>query len=78
MDNFSNPLTVGFYVLSMLVVGSHLWHGASSTFQSLGLDHPRWTPRILALGRVAAVVIAGGFIIIALWAYVAHAGQVGL
>ena len=33
--------------LSMLVVGSHLWHGVSSAFQSLGLDHPRWTPRIL-------------------------------
>ena len=43
-----NPLIVGFYVLSMLVVGSHLWHGVSSAFQSLGLDHPRWTPRILA------------------------------
>ena len=22
-----NPLMVGFYVLSMVVVGSHLWHG---------------------------------------------------
>ena len=32
----ANPLMVGFYVLSMLVVGSHLWHGISSAFQSLG------------------------------------------
>ncbi len=77
MENFSNPLTVGLYVLSMLVVGSHLWHGASSSFQSLGFDHPRWTPRILAAGKTLAVVIAGGFIIIALWAYLVHAGQVG-
>jgi len=77
MENFSNPLTVGLYVLSMLVVGSHLWHGASSSFQSLGFDHPRWTPRILAAGKALAVVIAGGFIIIALWAYLVHAGQVG-
>ena len=36
MENFRNPLMVGFYVLSMLVVGSHLWHGVSSAFQSLG------------------------------------------
>jgi succinate dehydrogenase / fumarate reductase, cytochrome b subunit len=72
----SNPFMVGFYVLSMVVVGSHLWHGASSWFQSLGLDHPRWTPRVLALGKVLAVAVAGGFIVIAVWVYAAHTGQV--
>ena len=41
MENFANPLTVAFYVLSMVVVGSHLWHGISSAFQSLGVDQPR-------------------------------------
>jgi succinate dehydrogenase cytochrome b subunit len=69
IENFANPLIVVFYVLSMVVVGSHLWHGASSAFQSLGLDNPRWTPRIRATGKVLAVVIAGGFITIAIWAY---------
>jgi succinate dehydrogenase / fumarate reductase cytochrome b subunit len=69
MENFANPLMVGFYVLSMLVVGSHLWHGVSSSVQSLGLDHPRWTPRVLVAGKVVAVLIAGGFIVIALWAH---------
>ena len=69
MENFSNPLIVAFYVLSMVVVGSHLWHGASSAFQSLGFDNPRWTPRIRATGKVLAVLIAGGFITIAVWAY---------
>jgi succinate dehydrogenase / fumarate reductase cytochrome b subunit len=69
MENFSNPLTVGLYVVSMLVVGSHLWHGATSALQSLGADSPRWAPRILIAGRVAAVLIALGFIAIALWAY---------
>ncbi len=69
MEAFRNPLMVLFYVLSMLVVGSHLFHGASSAFQSLGLDHPRWTPRILLFGKIVAVGIAGGFIVIALWAH---------
>jgi succinate dehydrogenase / fumarate reductase cytochrome b subunit len=69
IENFANPLIVVFYVLSMLVVGSHLWHGASSAFQSLGLDNPRWTPRIRATGKVLAVVITGGFITIAIWSY---------
>jgi succinate dehydrogenase / fumarate reductase cytochrome b subunit len=69
MENFANPLTVGFYVLSMVVVGSHLWHGITSALQSLGADHPRWTPRLLVAGKVVAVAIAGGFIVIALWAH---------
>ena len=69
MENFSNPLLVAFYVLSMLVVGSHLWHGVSSAFQSVGADQARWTPRIIAAGKVMAILIAGGFIVIALWAH---------
>jgi succinate dehydrogenase / fumarate reductase cytochrome b subunit len=69
METFANPLTVAFYVISMLVVGSHLWHGASSSVQSLGLDHPRWTPVALNAGKVFALFIAGGFIVIALWAH---------
>jgi succinate dehydrogenase / fumarate reductase cytochrome b subunit len=71
MENFSSPLMVGFYVLSMLVVGSHLWHGISSAFQSLGADTPAWTRLILPGGKVIAVLIAGGFIVIALWAHFA-------
>jgi succinate dehydrogenase / fumarate reductase, cytochrome b subunit len=71
METFTNPLMVGFYVISMLVVGSHLWHGISSAFQSLGLDRPAWTRFILPAGKVIAVLIAGGFIVIALWAHFA-------
>lgn len=66
---FTNPVIVAFYVLSMVVIGSHLWHGIASALQSLGLDHPRWTPRILAAGKVIAVLLAGAFIAIALWAH---------
>jgi succinate dehydrogenase / fumarate reductase cytochrome b subunit len=69
MENFANPLMVGFYVVSMVVVGSHLWHGISSGFQSLGATNPRWTPRVLVAGKVVAGLIAGGFIVIALWAH---------
>jgi succinate dehydrogenase / fumarate reductase cytochrome b subunit len=69
MDNFRNPWVAGFYVLSMLVVGSHLWHGAASAFQSLGIDHRGWTPRILAAGRGLAVLIAAVFIAITLGAF---------
>jgi succinate dehydrogenase / fumarate reductase cytochrome b subunit len=69
MDNFRNPFIAGFYVLSMLVVGSHLWHGVSSAFQSLGVEQRRGSHGLLIAGRALAVVIAGAFIAITVWAY---------
>ena len=73
MNNFMSPLVTLFYVLSMLVVGSHLWHGISSSVQSLGGDHPRWTPIVRGAGKFFAVAIAGLFIVIAIWAHFAGA-----
>src|SRR5262245_9924539 len=69
LESLSNPWVVGFYVLSMAVVGSHLWHGISSALQSLGWDHPTWTPRVLLAGKIVATLIAGGFMVIAVWVY---------
>jgi succinate dehydrogenase / fumarate reductase cytochrome b subunit len=74
IENLSNPLMVLFYMLSMVVVGSHLYHGIASAVQSLGLDHPRWTPRVLFAGKVFAALIAVGFMIIAAWVYMNQPG----
>jgi len=76
MENLSNPFVVGFYVLSMVVVGSHLWHGIASSLQSLGFDHPVWTPRVLTTAKILAVLIAIGFMTIAVWVYLQHGGRV--
>jgi len=77
-ENLSNPAIVTFYVLSMVVIGSHLWHGIASAFQSLGADHPKVTPILLTAGKLVAVAIAGGFIIIAVWVYLHQGGRVRL
>jgi succinate dehydrogenase cytochrome b subunit len=74
-EALASPLALAFYAISMLIVGSHLWHGVSSGFQSLGFDHPRWTPRLVAFGKVFAAVIAVGFIGIALVAHFVGAHQ---
>jgi succinate dehydrogenase / fumarate reductase cytochrome b subunit len=66
IEQFSNPLIVAFYSLAMVIVGFHLWHGIASAFQSLGIDHPAYTPRLLAASKVLAVVIGGGFLLIPL------------
>jgi succinate dehydrogenase / fumarate reductase cytochrome b subunit len=75
MEAFTNPLMVAFYVLSLLAIGTHLWHGISSSLQSLGFDHPRWTPKVLVAGKILAVLISGTFIFIALWAHLIGGGQ---
>jgi succinate dehydrogenase / fumarate reductase, cytochrome b subunit len=71
LENFSSPVAVALYVVMMVLVGLHLWHGVPSSFQSLGLNGPRFTPLIRAIGKISAVVIAGGFIVITLWVFLA-------
>jgi succinate dehydrogenase / fumarate reductase, cytochrome b subunit len=69
MKAFANPLYVIFYVICMVVVGFHLWHGFWSSFQTLGLDHKRYTPLIKALGYVYSFGISAGFALIPIWIY---------
>jgi succinate dehydrogenase / fumarate reductase cytochrome b subunit len=69
LEIFSNPAYVVFYMVAMVVIGFHLWHGVSSAAQSLGVDHPKYTPKILWIGRALAVLIAGGFFILPLYTY---------
>jgi succinate dehydrogenase / fumarate reductase cytochrome b subunit len=42
VTGFQNPAVSLFYVVAMLALGLHLWHGAWSFMQSLGLNHPRY------------------------------------
>ncbi len=68
---FSDPGYVAFYLVCMAVVGFHLWHGISSAAQSFGLDSPRWTPRILWVGRLLTAVITAGFALLPIFTFVA-------
>lgn len=70
MTAFKNPLYAGFYVVAMLGLMLHLSHGFQSAFQTLGLNHPRYTPLIKKAGLLFALVIAGGFMVIPIWAFV--------
>jgi succinate dehydrogenase / fumarate reductase cytochrome b subunit len=56
------PVTI-FYVVAMFVLGLHLYHGAWSMFQSLGVNHPRFNVwrRYFATG-LAVLVIVGNSI----------------
>ncbi|MEO0732176.1 MAG: succinate dehydrogenase, partial [Bacteroidota bacterium] len=64
---YENPVFVGIYVFSMLMIAFHLWHGFESAFQTLGLNHKKWTPIIKVVGRAYSVLIPLGFAIIPVW-----------
>ncbi|MCP4404378.1 MAG: succinate dehydrogenase cytochrome b subunit [bacterium] len=66
---FSNGFYVFGYVLMMIGLGSHLSHGFWSAFQSLGINHPRYTLIIYTIGILFALAMALGFIILPIWIY---------
>ena len=58
---------VALYVISMVALAYHLIHGFQSAFQSLGLDHKKYTPFIQKFGYAFSVIVCLGFAIIPLY-----------
>ena len=66
---FKNPAFVIFYVFSMFVIALHLWHGFQSSFQTLGLNHSKYTPSIKLIGKAYSILVPAGFAIIPVIVY---------
>jgi len=64
LEAFKEWYIVLIYVLAMIAIAFHLWHGFSSAFQSVGVNHKAYTPVIKKLGYGFAIVIPGLFAII--------------
>jgi succinate dehydrogenase / fumarate reductase, cytochrome b subunit len=58
------------YIVAMVLLGMHLFHGGWSMFQSVGVNHPMWTPILKKGAAIFAVLITLGYISIplAIWA----------
>lgn len=56
---FSRVPVAILYIVANLAMGIHLYHGAWSLFQSLGINNPRFNPwrRYFAIGFTAIIVI---------------------
>lgn len=63
-EAFAQPWLVAVYVLGMVGLGFHLWHGFQSGFQTLGLNHKKYTPFITVFGQAFAVIIPFAFAVI--------------
>jgi succinate dehydrogenase / fumarate reductase cytochrome b subunit len=49
-----------FYIVSMVLLCLHLYHGVWSMFQSLGVAHPEHTRRLKRLAALFAIAVAAG------------------
>ncbi|MFD1469449.1 succinate dehydrogenase cytochrome b subunit [Hymenobacter caeli] len=61
VSSFKQWWYVLLYVAAQASLGYHLWHGFGSGFQTLGLNHRKYTPLIKAVGYGFAVVVSAGF-----------------
>lgn len=66
---FKELWIVIFYVVAMVVLAFHLLHGFQSGFQTLGMNHKKYTPIIKGLGVIFAIAIPLGFAAMPLYFY---------
>jgi len=66
ISGFQNYAVSAFYILAMVLLCLHLHHGLWSMFQSMGISHPRYTPRLKSAAAAVSIAIAIGNISIPL------------
>jgi succinate dehydrogenase / fumarate reductase cytochrome b subunit len=54
---FENPMVVLLYVSAMVSLAYHLMHGFQSAFQTMGWNHPKYTPAIKKIGFWFSIII---------------------
>ena len=59
--SFSVPWLTGIYLVAQCCLGLHLYHGAWSIFQSLGLNHKRYNTTLRSAASALALVVVTGF-----------------
>ena len=58
---FSQPKYVLIYTFAMIIAAVHVSHGFWSAFQTLGANHPKYTPFLRGLSLVFCLIVGIGF-----------------
>ena len=59
--SFRSPIVSLAYVVTMFLIGMHLFHGLWSMFQSLGWNHPHYDRALRRGSMVFSAVVVSGF-----------------
>ena len=68
-ETFQNLAIVIIYVIGSLALAFHLSHGFWSGFQTIGWNNTKWMSRLKVISTVVAIILGGGFSVIALAQY---------
>jgi succinate dehydrogenase / fumarate reductase cytochrome b subunit len=60
ISGFQHPVVSLFYVIAMILLCMHLYHGLWSMCQSVGFSNRRYTPFLKKSAAVCAILIASG------------------
>jgi succinate dehydrogenase / fumarate reductase cytochrome b subunit len=60
-------LLVLLYVIAQIAIGFHLWHGFASAFQTVGINHKRYSPIIKTFGYGFSIIVPALFAIMPLY-----------
>jgi succinate dehydrogenase / fumarate reductase cytochrome b subunit len=60
-ETFNSGGYIFIYIIAMIVAAIHVSHGLWSAFQTLGVNHPKYTPFLWGLSIVFSVIIGIGF-----------------
>jgi len=66
VHKFEDPIRVVLYCIAFVLLIIHLWHGFSSSFQSIGWNN-KYSKGLKAFTKVYAIAIPAGFIFIAIY-----------
>ncbi len=66
---FQQLWMVGLYVVAMIFLAFHLSHGFASAFQTLGLNHKKYSPAIKAVGSIYCILVPALFASMPLYIY---------
>jgi succinate dehydrogenase cytochrome b subunit len=58
---FAQPSYVLIYTVAMIIAAVHVSHGFWSAFQTLGANHPKYTPFLRGLSLVFSLIVGIGF-----------------
>ena len=67
---FAEVWVVIVYLVGLVALAMHLMHGFQSAFQTLGLNHKKYTPIIKGVGMAFSILVPLGFATMPIYFYV--------
>lgn len=73
--SFSNPVIAGVYIVAMVLLLGHLFHGIWSMLQTIGLRHPKYDTLVRRVSVLLALIIVVGFMSIPVYVLMTAGGR---